>query len=622
MDLPYASGGGDSIVNGNYSVSVGADGVVTMETSRGSLEFGALPEPGGPSHFHIMRASGDNADLYFGDDYNYMLQRGPAYGGFNPTYGVEIGTNDNDSGSQHVWRFETDGMTSFPEIAGTKTLWGAVDDDFYIKTTRTDPGNDADIEISAADDLRLYAEGDQLELYANTSVEINANYNGSSKTWTFGTDGSLTLPQGSTIDEATEIVTVTLDQFTDGGYPGTQVFTKVSNTRYELSPGGPYMELVSSIWRLKISVSTYYSSTDLVTWETVAGAAPTPVGTLGTLVTMSLTANSNSWAFNGNGNLTFPDTTAQTTAFNIAKFGEGFSLNGADKIVTNKLYSTNASSPTQHYRLELDTNGVVVLPDQSIINGSTIRGIYGTGELNYTGITIGPDTNHREESWMYVDHTGSYIATQYNTNQKLWQFKNDGSTILPSGAGFVKGDNGQLKVNDGVTLALDFRDTSGRGFYTNGDGFSLRGNGSNTWLFGTDGSLTFPDTTTQSTAYKRTTGSWTVDTGSGSYSFTVPLNGTYSMWVKGNIPDGIIVWNATATVTNSNVPVVGQQYAWNYTGSGTPIEITAMPTQFIGTGNVIVSSNPSVGTSSNVFNFTINNTSGSAKTVYWGYVTQ
>jgi hypothetical protein len=94
------------------------------------------------------------------------------------------------------------------------------------------------------------------------------------------------------------------------------------------------------------------------------------------------------------------------------------------------------------------------------------------------------------------------------------------------------------------------------------------------------------------------------------------------MWVKGTIDNGIIVWNATATVSNANVPVIGQQYAWNYTGGGTPLEITAIPTQFIGTANTIVSSDPSVGTTSNVFNFTIDNTSGSAKTVYWGYVTQ
>jgi plastocyanin len=104
-----------SLVNGAYSVSVGTDGVVSMVTSRGTVEFGALPEPGGPSHFHIMKAAGDNNDLYFGDDFNYVLQRGPAYSG-NPGYGVEIGTQDllNSSG-QHVWRFGTDGSITFPD---------------------------------------------------------------------------------------------------------------------------------------------------------------------------------------------------------------------------------------------------------------------------------------------------------------------------------------------------------------------------------------------------------------------------------------------------------------------------------------------------------------------------
>ena len=552
-NLPYASGGGggDSIVNGNYSVSVGADGVVTMETSRGSLEFGALPEPGGPSHFHIMRTSGDDADLYFGDDFNYMLQRGPALGQ-TPGYGVEIGTKDIVAGSQNVWRFET--------------------------------------------------------------------------------DGSLTLPQNGRVSEETEIVTVTLDQFTDGGYPGTQVFTKVSATLYQILPSGPTIELSGGVWRIKIGVSAYYASTDLITWTALGGGLPTPIGTLGTLLTMNLTVNNNSWAFDADGNLTFPDSTIQSTAFGITGFGEGFSLTAADKIVTNKLYSTNATQPTQHYRLELDTNGVVVLPDQSIINGSTLRGIYGTGELNYTGITIGPDTNHREESWVWVDHTGVSIATEYSTDAYTWKFDNNGSLTLPGGSaiGYTPAVSTNITVNaktwafgvDGdLTLPTggEIKSAAGTGSVAIE---ANDGNNTRTWTFGTDGSLTFPDTTTQSTAYKRTTGSWTVATGSGTYSFTVPLNGTYAMWVKGNIDDGIAVWNATATVTNNNVPVIGQQFAWNYTGAGTPIEITAMPTQFVGTANTIVSSNPSVGNTSNVFNFTINNDSGSEKTVYWGYVTQ
>ena len=100
-----------------YSVSVGTDGVVTMTTARGGLEFGALPEPGGPTHFHIMKPASENGsgglDLYFGDDYNYVLQRPDAYDG-NPAYGVEIGTNDNDGGDQHVWRFGTDGVLTLP----------------------------------------------------------------------------------------------------------------------------------------------------------------------------------------------------------------------------------------------------------------------------------------------------------------------------------------------------------------------------------------------------------------------------------------------------------------------------------------------------------------------------
>jgi hypothetical protein len=453
-------------------------------------------------------------------------------------------------------------------------------------------GNPTTVDLYLGDD-------DQYVKIEKNAGNVVIGTNTDTNHWTFGTDGSLTLPTGTTISSTSEIVSVTLDQFTDGGYPGTQVFTKVSDTLYELSPGGPNMILISAIWYLKISVSTYYSSTDLITWEAVAGGLPEPVGTLGTLATMNLGVGGNVWAFNGNGDLTFPDSTTQTTAFGITGFGEGFSLTAADKIVTNKLYSTNASSPTQHYRLELDTNGVVVLPDQSIINGSTLRGIYGTGELNYTGITIGPDTNHREESWVWVDHTGVSIATEYSTDAYTWKFDNNGNLTLPTG--------GEIHSAAGTgSVAIEAND----------------GNNTRTWTFGTDGSLTFPDTTTQSTAYKRTTGSWTVATGSDTYSFTVPLNGTYSMWVKGAIDNGIIVWNATASVSNTNVPVIGQQYAWNYTGGGTPIEFTEIPTQFIGTANNIVSSNPSVGTTSNKFDFVINNTSGSEQTVYWGYVTQ
>ena len=111
----------------------------------------------------------------------------------------------------------------------------------------------------------------------------------------------------------------------------------------------------------------------------------------------------------------------------ISDFGEGFSLTASNKIVTNKLYSTNQTQPTQHYRLEVDTNGVVILPDQSIINGSYIRSV----PTSYAGLASGPDQERNEDSWMWVDSSGAHIATMYSSDQHEWNFNNDGTTELP-----------------------------------------------------------------------------------------------------------------------------------------------------------------------------------------------
>ena len=156
---------GNSIDSGAYSVSVGSNGVVTMATSRGSLEFGALPEIGGQSHFHIMKTAGDNADLFLGDDFNYVLQRGPAYGA-SPGYGVEIGTNDNDGGAQHVWRFGTNGQMTFPQ-------------DTVLSEFVSGPTNTFGIFANAV---------------PGRSVTIRTSPGGPNKDWIFGSDGSLSLP--------------------------------------------------------------------------------------------------------------------------------------------------------------------------------------------------------------------------------------------------------------------------------------------------------------------------------------------------------------------------------------------------------------------------------------------
>lgn len=113
--------------------------------------------------------------------------------------------------------------------------------------------------------------------------------------------------------------------------------------------------------------------------------------------------------------------------------------------------------------------------------------------------------------------------------------------------------------------------------------------------------------------------SWTLAPGANTVGFTVDWNATYLMWVRGNIPNGIVVWNAVLTVTNANVPIVGNHYAWNYVDGG-QLMFTAIPTQIVGTAGSISTASPAVGTESNTFLFSIMNNSSQEQTVYYGYL--
>jgi len=114
------------------------------------------------------------------------------------------------------------------------------------------------------------------------------------------------------------------------------------------------------------------------------------------------------------------------------------------------------------------------------------------------------------------------------------------------------------------------------------------------------------------------TGSWTLTTGANTVSFTVSSSNTYSMWVNGNIPNGIINWNATVTLSNTNVPAIGVQYGWYYL-AGNALALTSIPSQIIGTAGTIITTAPAV-SNSNVFTFGITNNSGTSQVVNYGYV--
>ena len=113
-------------------------------------------------------------------------------------------------------------------------------------------------------------------------------------------------------------------------------------------------------------------------------------------------------------------------------------------------------------------------------------------------------------------------------------------------------------------------------------------------------------------------GSWTLSAGTNTVSFTVTAGQSYVMWVNGNIPNGIVNWNATVTLSNSNVPVIGVQYGWYYL-AGNALVLTSIPSQIVGTAGSISTSAPA-GSNSNTFTFGITNNSGTSQIVYYGYI--
>ena len=113
-------------------------------------------------------------------------------------------------------------------------------------------------------------------------------------------------------------------------------------------------------------------------------------------------------------------------------------------------------------------------------------------------------------------------------------------------------------------------------------------------------------------------GSWTLSAGTNTVSFTVTAGQSYVMWVNGNIPNGIVNWNATVTLSNSNVPVIGVQYGWYYL-AGNALELTSIPSQIVGTAGSISTSAPAV-SNSNTFTFGITNNSGTSQIIYYGYI--
>jgi len=491
-------------------------------------------------------------------------------------------TAGNTTPELKVWKFDQTGNITLPQggIVYETTIpggaltgntialkpQGGTNPDQQLLVYPTALGADANhLHLTTGNlyNTELFLGNDDLYVkLANTGdIVINSNDGvGNSAQWTFSPDSNLTLPGGSQIVDTPTGVLIS----GAGQTAVNRFYTKISNTLYQTVDVGITYNIIdqAGIWSLDVvgEDNPRYTSVDLITWADAGGGLPAPTGTIINGLA-NITVNGNTWTFGANGNLTLP-------------------ANGYLR-VTSGIVATNASpapslsgfSSVSAINLSASgniTGGNILTAGQVSANGNITTANSFVGNLIGTTVSI----------------TGNVTASNVNVTTGLTL---NGTPIVANNAANLNSINTMTTTgNVGI-----------------GGNLSVTGN-----ITGNGAGLTG--------VAKQTTGSWTVTPGTATYSFTVPA-GTYAMWVSGNIPNGIIVWNATATITNTNVPVVGQQFAWVYDGGGTPLDFVSIPNQFVGTGNAIVRSNTAPSSTTNRFDFSINNTSGGNANVSYGY---
>jgi hypothetical protein len=467
----------------------------------------------------------------------------------------------------NLWTFGADGTTAFPDDA----ILISEDDSLSISTSRSVTTNNSytnttdfstDVEIN----------GDLLAgWYQRNSEQIEFALFGPSAFQTYLTG----LALGRTV-----IVT-----YSTGS--GNQTITRPLTQRF---------------------AETGQNDPNNPTWYRVSGRidATLPAGQTG-IVSINFPVYSSvpyTWEFGEDGSLTLPrgyfknDTSDGFLTIEGPLFADMVSAGEGYNTISNGVQIlTHAVGDDTERKFNFSWDGSLYMPTAS--NNSQVGAIewrLDDGIVAQVKSSSGGGNPPIPKGLQFLTYGGDTATTISSGFTNKWIFRSDGTLTIP----------GNIRSEGNVDIEINLTDSTLR-----------------RWSFGEDGNLNIPGDIVDSTGVNQTAqrveGSWTVTTGTNTYSFTVPMDGTYVMWVKGNIPNGIITWNATLSVTNSNVPAIGTQYAWNYTGGGSPILLTAIPDQIRGTAGGISTDATYAGTTSNRFDFGIANTSGSAQTVYYGY---
>jgi len=548
------------------------------------------PTTNDANHLHLTSGNLYSTELFFGSDDLYVKLAN--------TGNVVINTNDN-VGNSAQWTFGVNGGLRFPDnssISGGEGVFGITSDFSVGIFTNAGPninqwlfGNTGNLTLPANTFAVNYANGTPVSIggsdYGNANV---ANFLGDFGSNVISTSGNITA-SGLLIDTVTGIT------------------SNAGNININQITGlGGYLNAFGANFSGDINAANLSLSGNIISNANISGnvnAANISAGNI------SLSGNifaygANIYSVNGltmeGGNLTMSSNTGMGGSISAEGNIIGANVNGQNINGGNLSLSGNVLSNLNIQQGNISVSGNITSGSELTVVSANITGVQG---LTVSGgdITI-PSSMSGGSLSAYGNITGNYIL---GNGSQLTSLPAPAVTqdITSNGYMSIMLYDGNIKYNNYATVEPSSGNISGANI-------SAAGNVTANTFVGNGSGLT--------NVAQQTTGSWSVTAGTNTYSFTVS-SGTYNMWVTGNIPNGIIAWNALATITNTNVPVVGTQYAWVYNGGGTPLDFVSIPNQFIGTANAIVRSNVAPSSTTNRFDFSINNTSGNSVVVNYGY---
>jgi hypothetical protein len=392
---------------------------------------------------------------------------------------------------------------------------------------------------------------DSQSFYSNTKVasylptysgNIAANISKAGYTWTFGTDGNLRFPDGTSYT-GSELVSATVPTIGGTASAGEAGITYLSGdlSKWAIFTEGAFTVGVWTDVQPGWTVTDNNGFTDTIagrgsfgaaSFQTTVNSWPAPASgktyvftspdyQLGYTNPIEITVGNNNWRFGTDGRLTFPDNTVQQTAFsNTASIITTIIANAAtqsDLIIDINANVTAANLGMRGYvdSQNFYSNAKVAtylqvggISNVSVAGNVTATYFIGNGAL-LTGIAVSSSYSNVQVATYLPTYTGTLAGETLNLAGQ------DGTTVVDFQTGaatnqiITLGSNYTFSIKAGAaasnrgSLVLESGQNSRVRINGNGSNVLITaGNGtqSSTWTFANSGVLTFPDGTTQSTA--------------------------------------------------------------------------------------------------------------------------